>query len=132
MKRIILPLIIASTLTGCKQEQAEVVQSVSWYKENTIERAERLAQCRANPGELSDTPNCVNAEQAERRAETCKGGGLDAQSMLDVKLGRERPGEHKPLYSRDSVARWIRLQPPSCSLWCQTSLQPCTPGLVAA
>lgn len=88
MKRIILPLIIASTLTGCKQEQAEVVQSVSWYKENTIERAERLAQCRANPGELSDTPNCINAEQAESLADTSKRGGLDVQPMTDIKLGR--------------------------------------------
>ncbi|USY26822.1 EexN family lipoprotein [Alcaligenes sp. 1735tsa3] len=88
MKRIILPLVIASTLAGCKQEQAEVVQSVDWYKENTVERTERLAQCRANPGELADTPNCINAEQAERLADTSKRGGLDVQPMSDIKLGK--------------------------------------------
>jgi PBP1b-binding outer membrane lipoprotein LpoB len=88
MKRIILPLVIASTLAGCKQEQAEVVQSVDWYKENTVERTERLAQCRANPGELADTPNCINAEQAESLADTSKHGGLDVQPMSDIKLGR--------------------------------------------
>ena len=76
MKRIILPFVIASTLAGCKQEQAEVVQSVDWYKENTVERTERLAQCRANPGELADTPNCINAEQAESLADTSKRGEI--------------------------------------------------------
>ncbi len=88
MKRIILPLVIASTLAGCKQEQAEVVQSVDWYKENTTERIERLAKCRGNPGELADTPNCINAEQAAILADTSKRGGLDVQPMTDIKLGR--------------------------------------------
>lgn len=88
MKRIILPFVIASTLAGCKQGQAEVVLSVDWYKENTVERTERLAQCRANPGELADTPNCINAEQAESLADTSKRGGLDVQPMTDIKLGR--------------------------------------------
>ena len=91
MKRIILPLVIASTLAGCKQDQAEGVLSVDWYKENTVERSERserLAQCRANPGELADTPNCINAEQAESLADTSKRGSLDVQPMPDIKLGR--------------------------------------------
>lgn len=88
MKRIILPLVIASTLAGCKQDQAEGVLSVDWYKENTVERAERLVQCRANPGELADTPNCINAEQAASLADTSKRGGLDVQPMTDIKLGR--------------------------------------------
>lgn len=88
MKRIILPLIIASALAGCKQEQAEVIQSVDWYKENTTERIEQLAKCRASPGEQADTPNCINAEQAESLADTSKRGGLDVQPMSDIKLGR--------------------------------------------
>ncbi|WP_285260586.1 EexN family lipoprotein [Halopseudomonas bauzanensis] len=88
MKRIILPLVIACTLAGCKQEQAEAIQSVDWYKENTNERIERLAKCRANPGELADTPNCINAEQAASLADTSKRGGLDVQPMTDIKLGR--------------------------------------------
>ncbi|MBA6414037.1 membrane lipoprotein lipid attachment site-containing protein [Parahaliea sp. F7430] len=88
MKRIILPLVIASALAGCKQEQAEAIQSVDWYKENTNERIERLAKCRANPGELADTPNCINAEQEESLADTSKRGGLDVQPMTDIKLGR--------------------------------------------
>lgn len=88
MKKIILILTIASALAGCKQEQAEVIQSVDWYKENTTERIEQLAICRANPGELADTPNCINAEQAESLADTSKRGGLDVQPMSDIKLGR--------------------------------------------
>lgn len=88
MKRIMLFLVIASALVGCKQEQAEVIQSVDWYKENAAERVERLAQCRANPGELADTANCINAEQAASLADTSKRGGLDVQPMTDIKLGR--------------------------------------------
>lgn len=88
MKRIILPMVIVSALAGCKLEQVEAIQSVDWYKENTNERIERLAKCRANPGELADTPNCINAEQAESLADTSKRGGLDVQPMTDIKLGR--------------------------------------------
>lgn len=88
MKRIILPMVIVSALAGCKLEQGEAIQSVDWYKENTNERIERLAKCRANPGELADTPNCINAEQAESLADTSKRGSLDVQPMTDIKLGR--------------------------------------------
>lgn len=88
MKRIMLSLVIASALVGCKQEQAEVIQSVDWYKENTAERVERLAKCRASPGELADTPNCINAEQADSLADAAKRGGLNVQPMTGIKLGR--------------------------------------------
>ena len=90
MKKIILSLVITAALVGCKQEQAEVVQSVDWYKENTTERVERLAKCRANPGELADTPNCINAEQADSLADAAKRGGLfeKIEPMPDFKLGR--------------------------------------------
>jgi len=89
MKKIILSLAMISALVGCKQEQAEVIQSVDWYKENTAERAERLAKCRASPGELEDTPNCINAEQAESLADAAKRGGLfqQVEPMPDFKLG---------------------------------------------
>lgn len=90
MKKIILSLVITAALVGCKQEQAEIVQSVDWYKENTTERVERLAKCRANPGELADTPNCINAEQADSLADAAKRGGLfeKIEPMPDFKLGR--------------------------------------------
>lgn len=90
MKKIMLSLVIASALIGCKQEPVEVVQSVDWYKENTAERLERLAKCRASPGELADTPNCINAEQATSLADAAKRGGLfeKVEPMPDFKLGR--------------------------------------------
>lgn len=88
MKRIMLSLVIASALVGCKQEQAEVIQSVDWYKENTAERVERLAKCRASPGELADTPNCINAEQTDSLADAAKRGGLNVQPMTGIKLGK--------------------------------------------
>ena len=88
MKKIMLPLVIASALAGCQHEQAEVIQSVDWYKENTAERVEQLAKCRASPGELADTPNCINAEQADSLADAAKRGGLNVQPMTGIKLGR--------------------------------------------
>ena len=90
MKKFMLSLIIASALAGCKQEPVEVVQSVDWYKENTADRIERLAKCRDSPGELADTPNCINAEQADSLAEAAKRGGLfeKVEPMPGFKLGR--------------------------------------------
>lgn len=86
MKKLALSLIFAAVLAGCT-EPAEPVQSVDWYKEHTTERTDRLAKCRANPGELSETPNCINAERAESLADAGKRRGLNVQPMTGVKMG---------------------------------------------
>lgn len=59
-------------LNGCNDEkkaeadiQAEVVQTVDWYKEHKNERRAVLEKCKSNPGELAATPNCINAAHAE-------------------------------------------------------------------
>ena len=44
--------------------QQEPVQTVDWYKANAPERLKVLERCKANPGELALTPNCVNAKTA--------------------------------------------------------------------
>jgi hypothetical protein len=63
MKRVrALLLITASILTGC--EQQEPVKTVDWYKANTSERLKTLERCKANPGELSISANCINASSA--------------------------------------------------------------------
>ena len=53
---------------------AEPTQTVDWYQKHPSERATLLRECRNNPGELGDTPNCVNAEKAEAKEQISKNG----------------------------------------------------------
>ncbi len=85
MKKVTVLLVVAgalSMLAGCKEDKpaavpAEVVQTVDWYKAHNSERAEVLAKCKANPGELAATPNCVNASRADSATTWgAKGGGI--------------------------------------------------------
>lgn len=48
-------------VTGCGQD----VQSVDYYKAHVDERKAKIKECRNNPGELKDDPNCVNALTAQ-------------------------------------------------------------------
>ncbi len=53
--------------SGCKETEnvsTDVTRTVEFYKQNETERNNKLNECRNNPGELSETPNCKNAEQA--------------------------------------------------------------------
>jgi hypothetical protein len=70
MKKIFVLLVavgMLSMLVSCKEEKpvAEIVQTVDWYKAHKTERAEMLAKCNNNPGELAASPNCVNASRAD-------------------------------------------------------------------
>ena len=53
-----------SILMGCKEES----KTVDWYKTHEKERQEMLAKCKNNPGELENTPNCINAKEGEWEA----------------------------------------------------------------
>lgn len=59
----VLFLVLAALAFGC---QSEETRSVEWYRapENKAAFEAKLAECRNNPGELRDTPNCVNAFKA--------------------------------------------------------------------
>ena len=59
----VLPL----TFAGCKQK--EETRTVDWYMapENEAVFEAKLKECRNNPGELKDTPNCQNAELANHK-----------------------------------------------------------------
>lgn len=52
-------------LTGCTKEALDPVQTVEWYKTHDTERMAMLQKCHNNPGQLTSTPNCVNAQAAE-------------------------------------------------------------------
>jgi hypothetical protein len=81
MKKLTVSLVLVGTLSvlaGCKQEKPpEVVQTVDWYKANKAERVAVLEKCKANPGELAATPNCVNASRADSSSVWgARGGGI--------------------------------------------------------
>ena len=59
-------------LAGCSTP--EPVQTVDWYKDHAPERQAMVAKCRANPGELEATPNCVNAIRAQNQLDNARRG----------------------------------------------------------
>lgn len=65
MKRllVIMALATVTAFAGCKSEETH---SVEWYRasENKAAFEVKLAECKSNPGELKDTPNCINAFKA--------------------------------------------------------------------
>lgn len=78
MKKLALPLVVAAVLAGCGENTP--VQTADWYKANAKERLEMLAKCKANPGELAASPNCVNARAAQNQLDLgSKNYGVDAK-----------------------------------------------------
>ena len=62
MKKLALSLVVAAILAGCGENTP--VQTVDWYKAHEAERTAMIAKCKANPGELDASPNCINAVTA--------------------------------------------------------------------
>jgi hypothetical protein len=65
-------LFVIAILAGCEGRNeggtvrsGETVRPVDWYEKNAAEREAKLAECRANPGLLDGTPDCINASRAE-------------------------------------------------------------------
>ena len=88
MKKIIVSLAMATSsliAIGCDEKKPrEIVQTVEWFKEHSKERAEVLAKCNSNPGELGGTPNCINASRAASAITWgAKGGGFDSVKPLN-------------------------------------------------
>lgn len=70
-----------SLLTGCKEDKP--VQTTEWYKEHNAERQAMLEECKANPGELAATPNCVNASRADSsKTWSARGAGIKPVAPL--------------------------------------------------
>ncbi|ABS70282.1 MULTISPECIES: EexN family lipoprotein [unclassified Xanthobacter] len=66
MKRIAAFLLMLP-LAACF-EPGEGTYTVSDYLADDALRAEQLAKCRENPGQLAATPNCENATEADGKA----------------------------------------------------------------
>ena len=89
MKKLSALLFLAAiALVGCKDN--DPVQTVDWYKAHATERTAMLTKCKANPGELAASPNCINANRAESAVDGGKRGGLNVQPLQGVKLGGNR------------------------------------------
>ena len=56
----------AAFVGGCNAEETKTVE---WYlaPENKAALDAKIAECKSNPGELWNTPNCVNARHAAER-----------------------------------------------------------------
>lgn len=65
--RAIAFIVAAATLmlplTACTSEETK---TVDWYAapENKTTLEAKLKECKNNPGELKNTPNCINAQKA--------------------------------------------------------------------
>ncbi|MCT8003912.1 EexN family lipoprotein [Sphingomonas sanguinis] len=78
MKKLSIALVVAAVLAGCGENTP--VQTADWYKAHDKERLEMLAKCKASPGELAASPNCVNARAAQNQLDLgSKNYGVDVK-----------------------------------------------------
>ena len=73
-----LLFLAALAVAGCKENTP--VQTVDWYIANTPERVAMLEKCKANPGELSASPNCINAKSAQFKNQFSGDKGVKAKA----------------------------------------------------
>ncbi|HXQ45134.1 MAG TPA: EexN family lipoprotein [Caulobacteraceae bacterium] len=82
-RRAISPLGLAAALAGCSAPEPD--HDVAFYRDHASQRAVKLAACRADPGRLQRTANCVNALAAD--------GQVTSQRFWNVsKLGTRVAG----------------------------------------
>ncbi|MFM2281206.1 MAG: hypothetical protein RLZZ444_3437 [Pseudomonadota bacterium] len=74
MKKLSIVLVVTAVLAGCGENTP--VQTVDWYKAHDTERKAMIAKCKANPGELAASPNCINAQQAQNEKDLSRRGFL--------------------------------------------------------
>lgn len=92
MKKPFIPMTlvaILSILSGCKEENpVDIVQTVDWYKANKVNRLEVLAKCKDNPGEMANTPNCVNAGSAANAITHSARGTIDVKPLTADEINK--------------------------------------------
>jgi hypothetical protein len=68
MISFLLLIALATGLTGCNEaDPSRQTKTVGWFFDHRDELAVTLKACRDNPGELANTPNCVNAVEARNK-----------------------------------------------------------------
>ena len=66
MKINTLAVVLTLSAAGCTREADVAHHTVGDYRANKILRQETFKKCTNDPGTLSKTPDCVNAQEAER------------------------------------------------------------------
>ena len=86
MKKLnaILFVVAVALLAGC--DEKETAQTVDWYKAHEAERTAMIAKCKANPGELDASPNCINAVTAANHL-TVEKRGYTKRAPINVSEG---------------------------------------------
>jgi len=74
VRRFAPPMGLAAALAACAAH--EPAHDVAYYRGHASDRAAKLAACRADPGRLQRTANCVNALAAD--------GQVTSQSFWNV------------------------------------------------
>ena len=65
----IVLLTVAATLAGCNDvNKGQEAKTVGWFLDHLDELAIALKACRDNPGERRNTPDCINANEARKKA----------------------------------------------------------------
>ncbi|WP_363351688.1 EexN family lipoprotein [Methylocystis echinoides] len=76
MKQLFYALLAANCLAGCGNEASSpnaaregVTESrdVAWFLEHSAEHDKTKARCKADPGTLRTSPECINADQAQKQ-----------------------------------------------------------------
>ena len=63
-----LLIAVATALTGCNEvDKGQQTKTVGWFLDHRDELAVALKGCRDNPGELGQSPNCINANEARNQ-----------------------------------------------------------------
>lgn len=73
LHRLVIIIGTAIILAACdnrgeEKKASAPVRDVEFFLKNPDERKATVAECDNNPGELAETPNCVNAYQADDEA----------------------------------------------------------------
>ncbi|MBZ9739753.1 MULTISPECIES: EexN family lipoprotein [unclassified Mesorhizobium] len=61
-------LVMTALLAACSEPPPATVITVSGFLADESLRTDHIGECRENPGELRQTLNCRNAEEAEGKA----------------------------------------------------------------
>lgn len=68
-RAIALLTVAAAALTGCNDAKEDrQVKTVGWFLDHRDELAMALKTCRDNPGERGKNPECINANEARKKA----------------------------------------------------------------
>jgi hypothetical protein len=79
VRNLVILLFILAVLSGC--EGNSPAQTVEWYKLHAEEREFLLSKCKANPEDLSLSPGCVNARQADKEIKNSRRGWIKPEPI---------------------------------------------------